>query len=110
MKVLGKIRGMSLFYSDGTERVEIWVPKVKARNLPYREGRRVPISLTIGSETFFAGLRATTRCDQVWICPNMTNQAGEKVRLADALSGFEKNESVELVVSGNAVRVRKAQH
>ncbi len=48
MKITGHIRGLSTFYAeDGLERMEIWINKENAANLPYEVGQRIPIELII---------------------------------------------------------------
>ena len=110
MDVPAVIRGLSLYYADGVESQEIWVDKRAAEGLPGREGERFPVRLTIGSQTFTAGIRSTARTPYAWICPDLYDEAGDKVRLVDALrrAGFEKNERVYLRVLGTGLAVTKA--
>ena len=105
--VRGRVTGLSQFYSDGLERMEIWTGKSKADKLPYVLGRRVPVDLEIDGVRYRAGLRATEKAPDVWICPDIRNAGGEKVRLAEALiqAGFEKNDPVELLVAGRRIRL-----
>jgi len=107
MSVTGVITGLVTYYADGVERQEIWIHKRAAAELPYCEGQRVAVRLTVGSKTFNAGIRATSRSPEVWICPDLYDEASNKVRLADALrqAGFVKNDRVRLRVSGLAVTV-----
>lgn len=102
MSVTAVITGLSTYYVDGVERQEIWIHKHAAAELPYCEGQRVAVRLTVGSMTLNAGIRATARTPEVWICPDLYDEAGNKVRLADALrhAGFAKNDRVRLRVSG----------
>lgn len=101
-KIKGKVRGLSLFYSDGTERVEIWINKKYKNSLPAKNNQRIPVKLLFGSESYNAGLRMTPKCSVVWVCPNLKLN-GSKVRLADIMErwGFQKNDTLEVSVSGN---------
>ncbi len=101
-KIKGKVRGLSLFYSDGIERVEIWINKKYKNSLPAKNNQRIPIKLLFGSEPYNAGLRITPKCSAVWVCPNL-EERGNKVRLADITEkyGFRKNDTLEIFVSGN---------
>ena len=108
MSAIGKVRGLGLHYRDGTERMEIWISKKEAADLPHEEGLRIPISLIIGCKTYMAGIRTTARASVVTICPNLEDEIGEKVRLIDVLADAKiyKNQAVELVVEGNIVRLQ----
>jgi len=100
LKVEGKVTGLSQFYSDGTERLEIWISKKYKEVLPAKDNQRVPIKLVFGDQVYDAGLRMTPRCSVIWICPNL-EMGGSKVRLADLVesSGFRKNDTLEIFVS-----------
>ncbi len=101
------ICGLSNHYSDGIERMEIWVDKGDTGDLPCHGDERVPVRLTIGARNLAAGIRSTPRNPYVWVCPDLYGDDGSKVRLADILAaaGFEKNHLVLLCVSGDGVRV-----
>ena len=58
----GHIRGLSQFYVDGLERMEIWIEKRHAAPLPYHDNTRTPITLRVGNEKYDAGLRTTRTC------------------------------------------------
>lgn len=107
MTTVGVVTGLSQYYSDGVERQEIWVDKRLAAELPFIEGRRVSIRLIIGAHTYAAGIRATLRNSYVWISPDLYDDLGNKIRLADALrrAGIEKNQRVDLRVRGTQVLV-----
>lgn len=108
MSVRGKVRGLSNRYEDGVERQEIHFMKADASGLPYVLGSRVPIRLTIGGETFEAGLRATDRCGYVWISPDLI-RGGDRFRLVDVLANtaFAKNEEVVVHVRDDLLTLEK---
>jgi len=108
--VQGHIRGLSQYYVDGLERIEIWVPKSKASSLPYKENIRVPIWLTICSNSYSAGLRSTTNNEYVWISPDLKDSKSKKVSLARALieNGFKKSERIFLSVNGDVIHITHA--
>jgi hypothetical protein len=110
MPVTGVIRGLSTYYTHGVERLEIHVQKPDAQGLPFVENDRVPLLLIINGQQYQAGLRATADNLYVWISPDLIDVAGRDVKLAHVLgaAGFEMNQRVELVVSGNVVTVRPA--
>ncbi len=105
--ITGVLRALSNHYADGLERMEIWVQKTLASPLPYQINRRIPIILTIGTETYEAGLRATLKTPYVWICPDLKDSRGNRTSLARVLknNGMRKNQRVNLEVDGCAVRV-----
>ena len=96
MIIIGIIRGLSNFYADGQERMEIWVHKNKSQGLPFVEGTRVPITLILNGQHYEAGLRSTKSWDVVWICPDLINEYGKSVKLAHVLidNCFQKNQGV----------------
>ncbi len=110
MDIPAVVRGQSLYYSDGVELQEIWIDKQDAADLPGREGQRIPVQLTIGSQSYTAGIRSTARTPYAWISPELHDEAGNKVRLADALkrAGYEKNQRVYLRDSGSGWTLHKA--
>jgi hypothetical protein len=104
----GYIRGLSQYYSDGLERMEIWIDKKLASSLPHRDNQRVSIILVIGEKTYDAGIRSTPANDYVWICPDLKDKFGRKTgSLARVLtsSGFQKNQRVSLDVEDNTIRI-----
>ncbi len=99
MRFVGKIRGLSTYYSEsGLERLEIWIKKSDAEKMPYKLDERVTINLIIGSQMFTSGLRATEKTPYVWISPDLISDDGYEVSLAEILQehGFEKNQVVTL--------------
>jgi len=94
----GKIAGRIV--RPDTDRLEITISKNQDHRLPLKPGRRVPINLSIGGESYEAGVRITKQ-GVPWICPDLRDSRGQKVRLADALrrSGFEKGDKVFIVKS-----------
>lgn len=103
----GHIRGLSQFYTDGLERMEIWIDKHHAAPLPYRENTRIPITLKVGNEQYDAGLRSTPKMPVVWISPDIRDNHGRKVSLARVIinNGFIKNQRIYLEVDGPVVSI-----
>jgi len=101
----GQVRGLSQFYADGLERMEIVVDRRTASPLPYQDNIRIPIKLHVGAEQYDAGLRATNKMPVVWISPDLRDNRGNKVSLARVLTknGFKKNQKVHLEVTGKIV-------
>lgn len=108
--VNGTIRGIAKRYVDGTEVMEIWVPSDRARGLPYTNGIRIRINLTINGQQYEAGMRATANNSYVWICPNVKTMNDKPKKLAHVLAsaGFKKNDKVFLVTDGNTIEVKAA--
>lgn len=107
----GYIRGLSQFYADGLERMEIWIDKKHASSLPHRDNQRIPIILMIGEKSYNAGIRSTLANEYVWICPDLKDDFGRKMdSLAYALtnSGFQKNQRVSLDIEGNTIKIALA--
>jgi hypothetical protein len=104
---VGIVRALSNHYADGLERMEIWIKKSLASSLPFQIDKRIPIILTMGTETYEAGLRATEKTPYIWICPDLKDRRGKRVSLARVLknNGMRKSQMVNLEVDGYAVRV-----
>lgn len=101
----GHIRGLSQFYANGLERMEILIDKPTAAPLPYQDNLRIPITLHVGPQQYEAGLRTTPNMPVVWISPDLRNNHGEKVTLARVLTdnGFTKNQRIYLEVNDPVV-------
>ena len=109
--VQGHIRGLSLYYADGVERMEIWINKKKAYPLPFKLGKRVPIHLRVGAHVYLAGLRSTENNDYVWICSNLKNDSGEDARLTEVLkkNGFKINNLINISIKKDIIIISHAQ-
>ncbi len=104
----GYVRGLSQYYADGLERMEIWIDKKLASSLPHRDNQRISIILMIGEKSYNGGIRSTPANDYVWICPDLRDEVGNKMgSLARVLtnSGFQKNERVRLEIDGTKIRI-----
>ena len=82
----GHIRGLSQYFVDGLERMEIWIDKKHASSLQHRDNQRISIMLKIGETTYNAGIRSTPANVYVWICSDLKNESGERVSLASVLT------------------------
>ncbi|MDO9527966.1 MAG: hypothetical protein Q7J27_02270, partial [Syntrophales bacterium] len=83
-----------------TDRLEITIRKNQGHGLPLKHRHRAAINLLIGGVTYEAGVRITGQ-GIPWICPDLRDSIGQKMRLADALrkSGFEKGDKVFIMKS-----------
>lgn len=101
----GHIRGLSQFYADGLERMEISIDKYNAAPLPYQHNLRIPITLHVGTQQYEAGLRSTPNMPVVWVSPDLRDNHGNKVSLARVLTnnGFTRNQRVHLEVNGHVL-------
>lgn len=108
--VRGTIRGIAKHYADGTEAMEIWIPKDRASGLPFSFGIRVSIDLKIDGKFYLAGLRATENNSYVWICPNVKTSEDKSTKLAHVLAsaGFKKNDKVFLISDEKHIEVKIA--
>jgi hypothetical protein len=100
-----KVRAPGGRYTDGAERLEIWVPKADAGGLPAEEGRRVPFTLVVGERRVTAGLRRTADCPYVWVCPDVLDETGRDTKPAHVLAsaGVAKNQAVFLTPAGEVM-------
>jgi len=98
--------------SPDTDRLEITIYKNQKHGLPLKHGLRVPIQLLIEGVAYEAGVRITGQVIP-WVCPDVSDSKGQKVRLADALrkAGFEKGQIVCLSkCDANAFNKFKLEH
>ena len=106
----GTVRGLGKPYADGTPRYEIWVPIGRTGSLPLRVDERVPVRLRVAGAEFCAGLRSTTDNKYAQVCPDVVASGGAEDKLGRVLTaaGFEVNDPVQLLVTGDVVEVRRA--
>jgi len=107
--IKAKVRGLSKYYVSGLELLEIWVLKVDADEMPYVEGKRVPVNLKLEQDKYEAGLRSTRKNKFIWLCPDLKDIRGEKVSLSEVLnkSGIEKNSNVYLTIRDRNITVKR---
>jgi hypothetical protein len=108
MAILGAIRGGGQNYVDGLEHLSVLVVNTEAQGLPFAEKQRIPITLNISGNKYQAGIRSRPNYRYVWISPDLIDAEGEKTDLSHVFSktGFEKNQKVELKVSGKSVTLK----
>ena len=96
-------------YADGLERMEIWVDKKDASFLPYQLGIRVKVKLCVNGTNFESGLRSTEKCPYVWVCPDMLDDANQKISLARVLwaNNLEKNERLLLSCVHSVIQIHR---
>ena len=106
----GTVRGLGKPYADGTPRYEIWVPIGRTGGLPLRVDERVPVRLRVAGVEYSAGLRSTANNTYAQVCPDLVASGGAEDKLGRVLTaaGFEVNNPVQLLVSGDVVEVRRA--
>jgi hypothetical protein len=81
--------GNAGFYADCIPVMVILIAKKHSNVLPSENGKRVDITISIENKLFRAGVRTTEKMDRLKICPNLLDEHGEPVRLADALSEID---------------------
>lgn len=110
--VTGVIRRLGAPYVDGTPRLEIHFPLTDAERLPCQQGTRVAIELWIDEVAYRAGLRSTARNDYLWICPDIYDTEGKRMKLGRVLTGagLRANQNIEIRCEGTALRVLMPAH
>ena len=101
------IRGLSQYYVDGLERMEIVIDKKTASPIPYQDRLRIPIKLKVGGQHYDAGIRTTPNMSVVWISPDLRDNQDKKISLARVLinNGFSKNQKVRIELEGNVITI-----
>jgi hypothetical protein len=107
IRISAIVRGLGKNYADGIEMLSVDVRKEEAAGLPFADGRRTQINLSVGKERYTAGLRTTSRMPTVWISPNLIDSRGKMTTLAKVLAanGIVKNDSVTLEVQEEYIRL-----
>jgi hypothetical protein len=107
VRVKGKVSGLGNIYANGLEHLEIRVNKDEGQDLPHEIGSKVPVQIIIGSRQYSGGVRSTEAHDYIWVSPTLMDSDNQRTTLAEALmrEGIEKNQSVDLEVSGNQVKI-----
>lgn len=105
-EVKGLIHGLgrAKLYADGSEPMEILVPKNRAEGLPYSYGVDVAIDLQIGGGHYKAVLKSTDRNGNVYVSQSVRDKDGVSEKLSHVLThaGFKKNDKVVLEVDGHS--------
>ena len=108
--VEARVASTSQHYADGIERVTLDVRLGEAAGLPIpAKGEEQPIDLVLDSTSYAANLRVAG--SYVYVCADLSDAGGEKVRLADVLfeHGLTTGQRVQLRVDGSRVHVLRAQ-
>lgn len=107
MRVKGKVRGLGYIYTNGLENREIHVNKDEGQDLPHEIGNKVPVQIIIGSRQYSGGILSTEGNDYIWVSPTLMDSNNKRATLAEALmrEGIQKNQIVDLEVSGDQIRI-----
>ncbi len=73
------------YYRDTLPLLVISILKEEAAQLPWQDGERVPVPLSMNGETYRAGIRSTLRSFNIIISPDLIDRVGNPVRLTDLL-------------------------
>lgn len=105
----GAVRDLGKPYANGTPRLEIHVPIGRTGTLPVQVNERVFVRLLIAGIEYSAGLRSTPDNKYAQFCPDVLGPGGEETNLGSVLTaaGFRANDSVQLLVTGALVDVRR---
>lgn len=106
--IKAKIRGLGNFYASGLERLEIWIHKNDAGELPYVEGKRVPVTVQFLQDIYEGGIRATSNHKYIWICPDLRESNGEKTNLSIVLKKYKmkKNDEIYLSINNRVITIK----
>jgi hypothetical protein len=99
IRISAIVRGLGRNYADGLEMLSVDVKKEEAAGLPFADGRRTQINLSVGREQYTAGLRTTSRMPTVWLSPNLTDSRGKKTTLAKVLTAMASRRTIWLRLS-----------
>jgi putative restriction endonuclease len=112
VNVKGTIHGLgrAKLYADGTEPMEITVPKNSANGLPYSIGNRTPIDLLINGEHYHAVILSTEENPVIYISQSVKTKDGVSEKLSYVLTnaGFKNKDKVRLEIYGHNI-VLKAE-
>lgn len=100
--IIGCARGLSQYYQDGTERMEIHINKKYENYFPNVYSKAFPIDVTIDNKKYTFFFRKTEKCEYLWFCPYVYYK-NKKMRLSDLLiqNNISKNDKL---------KIKKIQH
>jgi hypothetical protein len=95
------------YYRDGVTVMVISVSKNFLKQVPHAMGERRDFTLIFGGKRYKAGTRTTEKMAYLKICPDLAEEGGENIRLADLLSplGLKTKDPVTLRVNGDAMEL-----
>ena len=108
----GKIQGgKNTYVGTNLEQLSVAVNRRSATGLPFKDGRRVEVFLTILNHRYQAGLRANLNMRYVWISPNVKDAKKKRTNLATIFDnlGWKKNDDVLLRVKGIEITLARRQ-
>jgi hypothetical protein len=107
-KISGYVRGLSQYYQDGIERMEIWFNKKYEDSFPNIFSKAVPIDVKIDEKDYTFYFRKTENCDYLWFCPYVILKENRE-RLADVLKkhSIYKNDKISLDINDDVFVIRK---
>jgi hypothetical protein len=73
------------YYRDTLPLLVISILKREAALLPWQDGERVPVPLSMNGEIYLAGIRSTLRSTRITISPDLVDRSGNSIRLTDLL-------------------------
>lgn len=106
-RVTGTVRGISR-YIDGTVSTEVQLRNQDIDPTTFPPDMRNEIKLVIGNSSYSAGLRRTAK-NPPYICPNLFDLDGNKVRLSEVLTehNIQINEKINVLIDNHLITLQK---
>lgn len=97
------------FYGDCIPTLAILFSKNDDFKSIFPPGNRVEMTLVINGARYRAGLRTTEKMQDIKLCPDLLDEAGGEVRLADIIlqMGLRQKSKVNLTLNSDTVTVEK---
>ena len=97
------VNGNGTYYKDGTERMYLHIRKGDEHGLPTADGAKTPISIIARGRTYAGRLNARSGYDYLFVSPDLTDETGERHKLAYLFAkwGLVKGGRVQVSVDGS---------
>jgi hypothetical protein len=107
--VIGIVRGLSQWYANGLEGLELHIRKTLAAGVSFVEDNAIAIQLRIGDAHYDGHLRSRQKLPVLWVSPKIFDSHGRRSTLAEAFQRAElvRNERVDIDVDGTTFTIRK---
>ena len=102
-EIIAYARGLSQYYQDGMERMEIHISATKYKKFfPDVYSKAFPVEVKIDDDTYIFFFRKTVKNEYLWLCPYVLDNT-IRLRLCDILKEHNiiKNDRLKIIPENN---------
>lgn len=106
--IIAYARGLSQFYQDGMERMEIHINKNYEKFFPDVYSQAIPVEVEIDDDNYTFFFRKTLKNEYLWFCPYVFDK-NIRFRLCDILKEHNifKNDRLVIILKNEYYIIRK---